>query len=77
MKKLQTRPFISVMALMLLSLAVSYRIDASLDWLSFTFQLIDLTVQVSDSATEAVQNDLVNAFIKLDISSVLQIVVIF
>ncbi|WP_076541652.1 hypothetical protein [Shewanella sp. UCD-KL21] len=77
MKQLQTKPFISVLALMLLSLAISYRIDASLDWLSFTFQLIDLTAQVSDSATEAVQNDLVNAIIKLDISSVLQIVVIF
>ncbi|WP_144210607.1 hypothetical protein [Shewanella donghaensis] len=77
MKQLQTKPFMSVLALMLLSLAVSYRIDASLDWLSFTFQLIDLTAQVSDSATEAVQNDLVNAIIKFDISSALQIVVIF
>ncbi|MDO6618942.1 hypothetical protein [Shewanella sp. 6_MG-2023] len=77
MKQLQTKPFISVLALMLLSLAISYRIDASLDWLSFTFQLIDLTAQVSDSATEAVQNDLVNAIIKFDLFSALQIVVIF
>lgn len=77
MKQLQIKPIISVMALMLLSLAVSYRIDASLDWLSFTFHLIDLTVQVSDTATEAVQNDLVNAIIKFDLSSALQIVVIF
>ncbi|MFT6257719.1 hypothetical protein [Shewanella sp. S1-58-MNA-CIBAN-0166] len=45
---IQRRQLIALLALFVLAIAVSYRIDNHTDWLSVSLQLIDMSSQVSN-----------------------------
>ncbi|RPA30973.1 hypothetical protein [Shewanella frigidimarina] len=45
---IQRRQLIALLALFILAIAVSYRIDNHTDWLSVSLQLIDMSSQVSN-----------------------------
>ncbi|ARD23488.1 MULTISPECIES: hypothetical protein [Shewanella] len=77
MKLLQSKPMTGFIALMLLSLAVSYRIDESFNWLSFSFHIIDLTDQLSEQVSYGLTNDMVKILFELDFPTALQIIVHF
>ncbi|WP_285163193.1 hypothetical protein [Shewanella goraebulensis] len=77
MKSSQTKPMTGFVALMLLSLAVSYRIDESFNWLSFSFQIIDLTDQLADQVSYGLSSDMVQVLFELDFATALQIIVHF
>ena len=77
MKSSQTKPMTGFIALMLLSLAVSYRIDESFNWLSFSFQIIDLTDQLSEQVSYGLSNDMVQVLFELDFATAIQIIVQF
>ncbi|GIU48156.1 hypothetical protein [Shewanella sp. KT0246] len=77
MKSSQTKPMAGFVALMLLSLAVSYRIDESFNWLSFSFQIIDLTDQLADQVSYGLSSDMVQVLFELDFATALQIIVHF
>ncbi|WP_153914433.1 hypothetical protein [Shewanella sp. TC10] len=77
MKLPQTKPMTGFIALMLLSLAVSYRIDESFNWLSFSFQIIDLTDQLSEQVSYGLNNDMVQVLFELDFATAIQIIVQF
>jgi hypothetical protein len=47
MTLIQRKQLIALVALFILAMAVSYRIDNHTDWLSVSLQLIDMSSQVS------------------------------
>ncbi|MCC4832299.1 hypothetical protein Q4601_08835 [Shewanella sp. 1_MG-2023] len=77
MKLSQTKPITGFIALMFLSLAVSYRIDESFNWLSFSFQIIDLTDQLADQVSYGLSSDIVQVLFELDFATAIQIIVQF
>ncbi|MCL1066671.1 hypothetical protein L2735_07590 [Shewanella olleyana] len=77
MKLPQTKPMTGFIALMLLSLAVSYRIDETFNWLSFSFQIIDLTDQLSEQVSYGLSSDMVQVLFELDFATAIHIIVHF
>ena len=73
----QTKPMAGFIALMLLSLAVSYRIDESFNWLSFSFQIIDFTAQISASVSDGLNSEIVKVLVDLNFDQALHIIVMF
>jgi hypothetical protein len=65
----QRRQFIALAALVLLAIAVIYRIDNHTDWLSVSLQLIDMSSQVSTRLWN--NNPIVS--LHIDISSIAHI----
>jgi hypothetical protein len=69
----QRRQFIALAALVLLAIAIIYRIDNHTDWLSVSLQLIDMSSQVSTRLSDI--NPTVS--LHIDISDMLKIKLLF
>lgn len=74
MKLTHIKPVIAVMALILLSLSVNYRVNSSLDWLVFTFQVIDLTVIVSEKTQCGFNSEMFRILADFDFYSAIKMV---
>lgn len=65
----QGKHFIALVALILLSIAVIYRIDNQANWISISLQLIDMSSQMSTSFSL----DKLTVSVALELSEIIQI----